>query len=769
MTARAGDLGRRLGPLLAGLGLAGFAGATFAQAGTSISDLVGAASSPTDAASGFFRFLLGSFWDSPLSAIAGGNTGLFGTLFAIYNAVIFVIGVLWASYGIGSAIVDTANSGEALGKRISTVWMPIRMVTGLSGIVPVFGGFSLSQVVLVLMATLGIGAANLMTNAAIDASDRFNTIMSPAAAVATSTQINYADLAGSLFKSHVCALSYEAQLNDPSVSYAPIDADRIHYVVTPTSVQLGSTNSPKLCGGYTIEDVGGMSTTSTFGFRTGSVDYGAYAATLRDAAQTSVQPVLTQLDSEVAQVAATWYTARHQSATPVAVPYPLEQLNAAADAARQARAATLQPAVDATLQSANGGALADSVKAKMKSMGFAGVGAWYSTFAESGAAFSSALDSVSVKPTKVSSQVYVNGGIADDMRSIVTASNESPESSADAGHETAFWSWLCHAAITRTDTGNCSLGQSMVVGVIHGTASGTGGSNLVNPIIMFKDLGDSTLNIASALSGAVVAAKLVGADGGSEGEASTLESKALHLAGKIPGIGFITRFASVILEAAWLVPYLVVLGLLMSIYIPMIPFITWMGGITQYVVIFCQGIVGMPIAAFAHLDSEGEGLGRRTEAGYMFVLNVTFRPALMLFGFFMASGLMIVLGTFQVSLFETAMANAQGNSITGLYSVIGYLVLFAVINVMLIQSLFNMIHLLPDQILSLVGSAGSMADLGKEAEGKIHALFMSTGKAAQGAIGSKRGDGKGQPASEGKAGGAGPAADAPDGAATPKK
>ncbi len=166
MSARVGAQGRRFGPLLAGLGLAGFVGAALAQPATSISGIVSAASSSTDAASGFFRFLLGDFWDHPLSMISGGNSGLFGTLFAIYNAVIFTIGVVWASYGIGSAIVDTANTGEALGKRISTVWLPIRMVTGISGIMPVFGGFSLSQVVLVLMATLGIGAANLMTSAA---------------------------------------------------------------------------------------------------------------------------------------------------------------------------------------------------------------------------------------------------------------------------------------------------------------------------------------------------------------------------------------------------------------------------------------------------------------------------------------------------------------------------------------------------------------------------------------------------------------------------
>ena len=117
----------------------------------------------------------------------------------------------------------------------------------------------------------------------------------------------------------------------------------------------------------------------------------------------------------------------------------------------------------------------------------------------------------------------------------------------------------------------------------------------------------------------------------------------------------------------------------------------------------------------------------------MFALNVTFRPALMLLGFFFASAVMIALGSFQANLFMMAMGNAQGNSITGLMSIIGYLVVFFVLNVTLIQGLFNMIFLLPDQILSLIGSGGHMADLGKEVEGKVHGLFLAGARLSNGA------------------------------------
>lgn len=751
--------------LLAFVGLAGFAVPALAQTGTNtstnITQIMSAASSSTDAASSFFRFILGTFWDSPLSAIAGGSTGVFGAMFAIYNAIIFVVGVFWASYGIGAAVADTAQTGEALGKRISLVWMPIRMVTGIAGIVPVFGGFSLSQVVLVVMATIGIGAANLMTNAAVDATASFQTLMSPAAAVGTSDKVDFKDLANSLFAGYVCQLAYKGQSIDPAVNYTPLPGDDIAFMMSAASGQaadvgdsdrvetyhLGSENSPLICGGYKIVYVGAPSGTSMTGFRVGSVNCDGFTATLRSAAQQSAKASMDSLHGQVQQIAQTWFTARHGAPTSASVPYPTAELNAAADSARAARTATLQSAVDRVLQQsdADGGAIPANVIEQMKAQGFAGVGAWYSTFAEASAAFTNALDSVEVKPISIDDWAYQNSGVADDLQSITKAANEASAASSKADDESMLMSWLCRKTgwIQQTATDDCSIGQALVRHSID-AARGSGGSNIINPLIMFKDMGDGVLNVASAITTVVGAASLVGAS-----DKDSIVGKTVAMASKLPGAGLVAKVAAKVASIAWVLPYLIVLGLLMTIYVPMIPFVTWMGGVTQYVVIFCQGIVGMPIAAFAHLDAEGDGMGRRTEAGYMFVLNVTFRPALMLFGFFMASGLMLVLGTFQASLFVTAMANAQGNSITGLYSVIGYLTLFAVMNVTLIQSLFNMIFLLPDQVLSLVGSAGHMADLGKDAEHKIHALFTSTGRSAQSAV-AELGRGKPKPPGQGR-------------------
>lgn len=52
-----------------------------------------------------------------------------------------------------------------------------------------------------------------------------------------------------------------------------------------------------------------------------------------------------------------------------------------------------------------------------------------------------------------------------------------------------------------------------------------------------------------------------------------------------------------------------------------------------------------------------------------------------------------------------------------------------------------MIYLLPDQVLSLVGNHGAMADMGKDTEQKMHGMFMRFGNVTQSAAGGIRNKG----------------------------
>jgi hypothetical protein len=98
----------------------------------------------------------------------------------------------------------------------------------------------------------------------------------------------------------------------------------------------------------------------------------------------------------------------------------------------------------------------------------------------------------------------------------------------------------------------------------------------------------------------------------------------------------------------------------------------------------------------------------------------------MLIGFFSASALMIALGTLQAQLFLPAMANVQGNSITGLASIAAFLLVFLVMNTTLISGCFNLIFVITDQVLGFIGGAID-SKLGRETQDKTHGTFLAVG------------------------------------------
>ena len=696
-----------------------------------------------------FQNLLGNFYTSPLTAV-GGSTSLIGAMFLVFNSCIFVVGMLWAGYGLIGGIAETAQTGEVLGKRLSAVWLPIRMVTGIAGIVPVFGGFSLAQVLIVTMTALGIGIANAMLMGATASLSSFAGLTSTETLVKDVGTNNFKSAAEDLFYMHVCAKAYAentANHTANGVSAATINESLNNAPGNAKGVVVGYTtpNNSYVCGKASVLKTGepgrvdGTFLTGIGGFRVGSVNYSAYATAVSD----SYTSNFGEFSAKVKTIADAWYAERKAARDTANIKTPLYPIDKLSIESTNYFNKINTAKNGSTGVNATG--LETIFKDTIEKNGWIGVGAWYSTFAEANAAMADAMNSVkySFEYPKLES---LTGPEWEDLAAIKKSMNATEATSgngADSGTDgsmdsIAKWigeTYLNYKPDIATPTGNYSLGQWFIKKSIDGAAIGSGGADLVNPIIMFKNLGDYSIVIGEALS---VGAGVLGVFQ-EDREDKTSDADALKEAKKLANRSLPTKLLMASFQKLgtllmFLAPYMIVTGAMMALYIPLIPFITWMGAVTQYAVVVCQGLVGAPIAALSHLEAEGEGLGRRTEAGYMFVLNVTFRPALMLFGFFLASALMISLGTLQAKMFITAMASAQGNSVTGIVSFVGFLTIFMIINITLIQGLFNMIFLLPDQVLGLIGSGGAMTDIGKESEGKIHGVFVSAGRIGTGGV-----------------------------------
>lgn len=736
------------GLALMALSLASFA--ALAQSAPTPGDLAGlmSATPSGDWSMKLWKYLFGDFAENPFSP--GGPSTLLGNIFVIFNTAIFTVGFAWALYGVIGGVVQTAHEGEVLGKRMSTVWYPIRTVVGIVGMVPIFQGFTMFQAVMMLLTTVGIGIGNSLWTAGVESTSQMQALINeakfePSAVSDTRKAVH------NVFLSGVCMAAQRDSESRHSPPLAPSQLVRDQPYEVRTRMEggyrFGSQDDPQKCGAIFVQ-ASGRSEDAMFAFRAGGVDYNRIKEISRNAYVSGLNPLV----SSTMNVANNWYAERARSLASgaVAPEVPLEQLDAIA---REFMANT-HAAI--TAYNVDGGALKASVKKNMTELGWFGAGAWYSTLAEANAAIADASKGASIASIEVGggvSQLETTTTRAVDAAADGLSRAQSNElaSSGDGSRailDSAIKDFCSvggadMSSSMGTATGNCSLGQSIVSGAIRAAAIGSGGggngdgsigfdsAGLVNPLIMMKNIGDHVMSFSSTV--------LIGGAAIEFLASRTPVGKVLGAASSLPG-GEKSGLAKWLpnLAGAWeilkmVAIVLLVLGAFLSIYLPLVPFITWMGAILAYAASVIEGLAGASLHAMAHLDGEGDGMGQRTAHGYIFFINVLARPALMVIGFFVASALMIVVGTLQAHLFLPAMANVQGNSVTGMFSIGAFLIIFGVMNVTLISACFNLIYVLTDQVIGFVGGNIS-SHMGRETEDKAHNVFLMAGRFGPGAM-----------------------------------
>ncbi|NBV27767.1 hypothetical protein EBR43_00800 [bacterium] len=117
---------------------------------------------PSDTSYQFLTFLFGTV-SSDLTCSYGSSLGcssLVPMLFSILNQGVLGISVIVLSYFMFTSTATTAHEGEFLGKSNSSLWVPARMVGGLSFLVPSSTGYSLLQAFIMKVALYGVAMAN---------------------------------------------------------------------------------------------------------------------------------------------------------------------------------------------------------------------------------------------------------------------------------------------------------------------------------------------------------------------------------------------------------------------------------------------------------------------------------------------------------------------------------------------------------------------------------------------------------------------------------
>ncbi len=618
----------------------------FADSSVNFDTIEAAAKRSSDLSRQLLVMIFGDVVTDPFST----NTTMIGELFYIFNGVAFVLAVIWFLI-IG--LKHIARAGH-LGKVFSGGDTSASVVTTVAGFItlaPTVSGWSLAQLMFLwAVSVMGIGSANLMTDKIADLlASGFSLTHQPVAPQTVSA-------ARSIYEMNLCMYGVNNELSSMYSRYGQGGTPLM--TIRKLSDGFEISNGNARCGSVRLPAASG-SKNSFWGLFGASVD----TSNITSAQQNG----LNQMQNDLNQAASRFVTAlinRQQTGSG-------ELPDAETDIQNAARA--FEDRVNQAVQAQdNGNKLTSAMTEQLKKYGWLSLGSWYQTFAT---ANQKVNDAAALKPVVSGISGIGEIGAGDTLSGVMTAYQAQLQN-------TSYTPPLGTPNIKNTQMADSDVPSAMLTNIFESPGqylanyfatsfSGNDINEQTNPLLKMKDIGDRTLVttetalISFTLMRSAVETYTKGVSGFF---LEILSFKGSELAKNIiVTISPIVFFVLIILLG---------IGFSLSIYLPFIPFIYWLSGSANWVVSVLVGSTGGSLWAATHIGTEKDK-GSRAAYGYIFLIDGMIRPMLMVLGFAFSSLTLIAIGTLLNILYASAIANVQSNSITGLVSLIGILMIHA--------------------------------------------------------------------------------------------
>ena len=644
------------------------------------------------------------FGDVVLNPFAPSTPTLIGSLFALINGFLSVLALFWFLAITMRTIVKSGHQGQVFNGGRSAVY-PIMTFAGFITLLPTASGWSLAQLVM-LWATsvMGVGGANLLTDKAVDMmSSGYSMVTQPTAPVTRSS-------ARGIFEMNLCKYAINRELQS---LYADGEANTPLMTTKGGNGQYDTGNGSAVCGSAKTPNTG---RTGTWNLLFDSdVDTNGVITAQRQALDT----MQSSMDQAARSFVDTYLSKRDQDVGSFQDAETQIQ-NAAAEYENTVNQALTKIDFKDTLQS--------QLSSQIKSSGWVALGSWYHTFAT---ANSKTNDVASSTPVVTGMSHVGEHGTSDLYNQVFAAYRAQVQNStytAPLGTQTAKDDG---AAVTAEDPNSVFVSffknpMQMITSGIATLKVGTDAnfSNQVNPLIKMQAIGDYTL-VATETSMAVYALAVGAASAASNSVLGTLGQVfginggevAKDVLGALAPIFFFVMFA------------LMAIGFSLAVFLPAVPFLFWMTGVFNWIVSVLVGCAAGPMWAATHLGAE-EDKGSRSAYGYIFLINMMLRPALMVLGFFFAAVAVMAGGTILNLLFASALANANADSIVGLFKMIGWLMIYARIATFGVTRIFGLQASLADYVISFLGGREGANVMGGMVD-NMKGMFGAAGGGAQ--------------------------------------
>ncbi|EFL0923086.1 DotA/TraY family protein, partial [Escherichia coli] len=662
-----------------------------AMASVTYQDIVSAATNPDDLSRQALVTIFGDVVTNPLSTSA---PTLIGSMFGAFNSIIAVLAVVWFMFIGIRHVVRSGHQGQVFSTGRDIVGT-LSVVAGFLMIVPTGNGWSIAQLIMLWGASImGVGSANVMVQLAADnIANGYSMTVQP-------VQASTRTAARGIFEMELCKYAVNAGLNDfnqtakSSTSLMTESAKTAsgNYTVTVS-------NGSGICGSASLSVEGnGTTDQSTIGKFFNPFSKNEYSGVI-SAQRAAMDNMISDMDNAASEFVTTFLEKRNSGNG--TLPDIETRIQKVAD--------EYERAVQKSLPTDNGEqSRKEALKSYLTTYGWVTLGAWYQTFATANQRLAELADRA---PAVTSMSSLGEVGDTDLFSAVMGAYKTQLQNSTYTP---------TIGTITTQDESNAANStdpQSVVMKSIAPTIlkwtnqaatewSGTGTtSNQVNPLIKMKNIGDYTLGTTEILWTGYTTVRVLATMGD-----NSIFGKAVNLFSGLPK-GFVALLDAAAPPIYFLLFLLFCAGFSLSIYLPFIPFIFWMTGIGNWIVSVLIGCTAGPLWAATHLGTS-EDRGSRAAYGYIYLIDSMIRPPLMVFGFFFASVAIIAVGTILNSLFGAALVNVQVKSLTGIFSLAGFLLIYARMCTTSVAAIFALQAYLPDHVINFLGGRDGVNTLG---------------------------------------------------------
>lgn len=702
---------------------------------------------PGDAAVDMLRLVFGSVMDNIVPGITktaeSPASEMLAGAFRYFNSGVLMFGSVILTYVTIMGIANTANDGQALGKRWSTFYTPLRTFTAAAALIPGSSGYAAIQIFMLTIVCWSIGFASNMWTSINEHVMGANVAREAVKSIVKDP--NFDSLAVNAMRMTLCAKGVNAAI----AAVSPDSQINLSYIRTPAPPQalhdggkLYKTtfsfsdpkwpNSENVCGKIVMQN------TYLAPPKNGSKLANDVAPSIKEAIyQVRARYVESFFNGSLAQQAAQVATTAGQDGGTI----DSVQIAQFIDQMRDQQMNDIVSAVQNAINNEN----ANSVKL-LTEKGWIYAGSLYRELGRIKDA---------VRNTTVSTSEFV-AGAANPLETVLsgdtlTAANAVYTRYRTVGNELA--KRIFQTASTTPDNqptvpklqtnftmDDFADGGGSVDGAIKGTFNRAANWFLsgaiyyledpdADPIMKVKNLGDWLAGTAEVIAvyKSLAATTLDGLYSGLQ--SSLVPGTSVFAGAAKAALRGLTELWQLVSPSIMAMMYL---GYYLGIWIPMVPFFIFATGVVGWLVFVVEMMAAGMLWAAAHTTPAREEsfIGSQTQ-GYLLLMSGFFRPALMVLGLVASNALLYPTTSFLNEAFLLQFRSLQANSVTGLFSLAGYFLIYGIMISATYMLLFSLPQALPDNILRWIGAG--VGDLGEKGmAGKIEG--QASAQARQAAI-----------------------------------